>query len=417
MLRPYRAVLAHPGAMAFSGVGVLARLPISMLGIGIVLLLSAERGSYGLAGAVSAVFMAVSSVAAPVIAGLVDRHGQGRVLRPVVVTNAVALTALVVLTEAHAAVWTLVLAAAAAGAAMPSVGSMVRARWRAVLGDAELHTAFSLESVLDEVIFVVGPVLATVLATQVSPPAGVVAGLVAGLCGGLLLSTLRRTEPAVHATAHVRGRPVLAVPAVAVLALAFVFVGALFGSCDVAVVAFASEHGVRPWAGALIACMAGGSMLAGLWFGTRSHRSPAATRARVGVVLLAIGVLPFAAIRSVPLLAVGMFVAGLAISPMIISGFAVIEEVAPAGRLTEGLTWATTALGLGTAAAAAVAGHAADAGGSARAFLVTAACGVLAAVVVLAGGRALGRGARTARPAGEPATDPTGAATTAPAGS
>src|SRR3954447_8878485 len=78
MLSPYRDVLTRPGALAFSGSGVLARLPMSMVGIGIVLMVSTLYGSYGLAGRVSAVYVVAQALCSPQLARLVDRHGQSR---------------------------------------------------------------------------------------------------------------------------------------------------------------------------------------------------------------------------------------------------------------------------------------------------------------------------------------------------
>jgi hypothetical protein len=78
VLRPYREILRKPGALAFSATGVLARLPMSMVGIGVVLMVYGLYGSYGLAGRVSAGYVIASSLASPQIARLVDRHGQAR---------------------------------------------------------------------------------------------------------------------------------------------------------------------------------------------------------------------------------------------------------------------------------------------------------------------------------------------------
>jgi MFS family permease len=389
MIRPYREVLALPGALTFSAAGFLARMPISMLGIGIVLLVASRTGSYGVAGAVAATFGIVAAVAAPVLARLVDRLGQARVVRPAVCLNAVGLALLVLAAETGAPTWTLFAAAALAGASAMSVGALVRARWSFLIpaGAPRLHTAYSLESVLDELIFVVGPVVVTLLATRVAPPAGLVAATTAALVGGLMFAAQRRTEPPAAPGRPAAGGAVLRIPGMVVLSASFVGVGVLFGSVEVTTVAFTEERGVPAAAGLVLASFALGSLIAGLGYGAIHWRTPPGRRYLFGVALLSVGVVPVALVTSVPALVVVMFLAGFAISPMIIAGNALVQDIVPARRLTEGLTWVSTAIGLGTAVGAAVSGATIDAYGAHRAFLVTVAAGLLATATALVGAR------------------------------
>jgi len=123
VLRPYVDILATPGARTFSAAGFVARMPISMVGLGIVLLVSRETGSYALAGVLSAVFAVVNAGGAPVLARLVDRYGQRRVSLPAIAVHSVGLSALVALVELGAPSWTYFLAAVVSAAAFPSIGS------------------------------------------------------------------------------------------------------------------------------------------------------------------------------------------------------------------------------------------------------------------------------------------------------
>src|SRR5262249_3731714 len=182
--KPYLDVLRLPGAVGFSSAGFVARMPMSMFGLGTVLLIAALTGRYGLAGAAAAVgSVGIAGGAAP-FAKLSDRDGQRRVLRPQVTVFAAATAALMVLAEARAPLAAVAISSLLAGATMPSMGPMVRARWSALLGGtAQLHTAFSLESVADEIIFMVGPVVVALLATDVYPAAGLAAALLLCLVG------------------------------------------------------------------------------------------------------------------------------------------------------------------------------------------------------------------------------------------
>ena len=388
MLQPYRDVLARPGALAFSSAGVLARLPMSMVGIAVVLAVSEIYGSYGLAGQITAVYVILHAICAPFLARLVDRHGQARVMRPAITVATAGMCGFVVaiLAQAHP-VW-LFLAAVVTGASIGSVGALVRARWTHVLRDPRaIHTAYSLEAALDEFVFVVGPIVATLLATNVAPTAGLWVPTVAVLVGGLLLLAQRATEPpVVRRGPEGRGGSILASGGMVVLTIVFAGIGSIFGANDVATVAFAEEQGAKSAAGLVLAVFALGSMISGLGYGLRHWLSPLWLRFGIGVVGLGIGTSFFLLVTSLPVLAAVMFVTGFSIAPTLVNGNALVQDLVPRERLTEGLTWVGTALGVGVSIGAAVAGAAIDRVGSHGGFLVvigSAAVAVAAALVAL----------------------------------
>ena len=184
----YRRVLGLPGALVFSMSGLVARLPISMISLGIVVLVSTRTGSYSLAGSVSAAYLVAGAVCAVLQARLIDRLGQSRVLPVAVAVFAAGLVAMMSAVETdRPAPWPH-LFAAGAGAALPQVSSCVRARWAHLVSDKQdLHTAFAFEAVVDETVFIVGPALVTVLATTVHPLAGLGAAVLAALVGTAVL--------------------------------------------------------------------------------------------------------------------------------------------------------------------------------------------------------------------------------------
>ena len=387
MANPYRQILSKPGAWQFSAAGLLARFPISMVGIGIVLMVSDERlyDSYGLAGQVSAVYIVAQAAAAPQIAKLIDRYGQARVMRPAIAISMTSLAALALSANALSPVVTLFALAAIVGATLGSVGSLVRTRWNAVAADSkELHTAYSLESVLDEVVFVVGPVLATVLATSVHPTAGLAVAIVAAVVGGYWFLAQRGTEPA--PTGRIEGGSgpsLLRSSAMGVLIVVFICMGAIFGATDVSTVAFAQEAGNKGLSGVILACFAAGSLVGGLFYGARTWHSSLWRRFAIGTVALAVGVCLFFFASTLLILAGVMLVVGLAIAPTLITGNALVQAIVPRERLTEGLTWIGTALGVGVAGGSAVAGPLIDAHGSHSGFLVSIGAGAVAVVVTI----------------------------------
>jgi MFS family permease len=383
---PYRELFAVPGARFFVAAAFVGRMSMAMIGIAIVLLVSAVTGSYGIAGAVSATFALAYAAASPAVGRLTDRFGQGRVLPPLVLANLASMTVLVLCAQLAAPTWTLFPAAAACGMTSPSMGAMVRARWSHALRagggpDPRLHTAFSFESVADEVIFVAGPLLVTVLATSVHPAGGIAATAMFTLAGGLTLAAQRGTEPPSRPRgAGERGGTLLAagVPMVLVVLL---LLGAVFGSIEVIAIAFAEEQGHKALSGALLGVFALGSGAAGLWYGARHWTAPLDRRFRVGLLLLVAALVPLAVITNLYVLIALIFFSGLAVSPTIIPAYGLIESLVPEHRLTEGLTWLSTAAGVGVAAGASVAGRLIDAYGAGAAFLFPLGMGVFAAAL------------------------------------
>lgn len=439
MRNPYREVLRTPGAPAFVTAGLLARLPIAMYGLIYVFLVQEATGSYGAAGAVAAAASIASALGAPVLSRLVDRHGQARVAVPALAVHTASVLTVLTTTwttssssTTHAHVLLIGAAAALAGASFTSWGSLVRARWAWALRDgdhaahtARLHPAFSLESVLDEVTFTLGPPLATVLAVAVSPATALATALAATVVGGTALVVQRSTEPPSARTraqadqqqeqqvrtttsaaatrdwrAAIRSAVgVMEHAGMRALALAFVGTGVVFGSVEVIAVAFTAERGAPAAAGLVLALYSVGSLLAGLVFGAVTWRGSLPRRFRLGAVGMAVLIAPVAASGSIPVLAATLFLSGLAISPTLISGNALVAHLVAPRQLTEGLAWVGTSLGLGVSLGAAVAGRIIDGPGSQPALLLPVAAAALAALVVVACSRALGVVPRGAGPA------------------
>ncbi|MCC5580778.1 MFS transporter [Microtetraspora sp. AC03309] len=385
MVGPYRGLLGTPGVKGFVIAGFVGRIPMSMLGIGIILLVSELTGSYATAGAVSAVQSVAFAVAAPLSGRLVDRFGQARVLVPLVFLHGVALVALMLCAHAKLPIWTLYATGIVVGGAATSLGSMVRARWSHVLDDpSKLHTAFSFESVADEAIFVAGPAFVTALATGVNVYAGLIVAVVLAVGGTLAFAALRGTEPpAVRHREH-SGSPI-AIPGVAMLAVVFLAVGSVFGSVDIVTVAFAEEQGSKGLAGLMLASVAGGSMISGLWYGSRRWKIALRGRLVRGLGVFAVGLTPLILMGNVPTMSVALFFAGLAISPTLITGFSLVERLVPASQLTEGMSWLSTSLGFGVAIGAWAGGRLTDLYGASNAYGFPLICALLAVAVGVAG--------------------------------
>ena len=163
-----------------------------------------------------------------------------------------------------------------------------------------------------------------------------------------------------------------------------VCMGAMFGSAEVTMVAFCGQHGQRGNSGWVIACFAAGSMVAGIGYGARHWQSPLLRRFVGSAMVFAVLPLLYLVAGSVPVLAVCTFLVGLGVAPTLIGGFGLVDAIAPAGSLTEGLTWIGTGLAVGYGTGAALVGGIADRHGAHVAFVVPICCAVLAAVFAVA---------------------------------
>ncbi|WP_433341459.1 MFS transporter [Streptomyces sp. CA-253872] len=413
----YGQLLRTPGIAGFLLSGFAARQPFGMLTMSMVMLVEHTTGSYGNAGAVAAVTGVSMALCAPQNGRLADRHGQRAVLVPGVLLHAVSVAALATLALAGAPLWALFLLAVPAGASVPQVGPMVRARWAGKLaGSPLLPTAAAFESVTDEFTFVIGPVLATALCTGVHPVAGLAAEATLTLVGGLLFAAQRtglpdngRPAPAtgpdngtgpgrgagpgrgVEADEGVPGTrrgtagssSALRVPGVRVLVVAFLGIGVVFGGMQVSLTAFAEESGHSGVNGLLYGIFACGNMLSGAAVGAIAWKRPAHGRLLIGYTALAVVASTLWAVHSVPLFAVVGFLTGLCVAPALVTGYTLVDSLVPARARTEAFTWLTGAVALGQAAAVTAAGRLADAHGSRAGFLVPA-LGTLAALLTLA---------------------------------
>ncbi|GAA2879209.1 MFS transporter [Streptomyces mexicanus] len=391
MPSPYRALFAAPGSKGFSAAGFLGRMPLSMMGIGVVTMISQLTGRYGLAGALSATIALAAAALGPQISRLVDQYGQRRVLRPATLVALAAAAGLLLAACFRWPDWVLFVCAAGIGS-VPSLGAMVRARWAALYrGTPQLHTAYSFESVVDEICFIFGPIVSIGLSTAWFPEAGPLLAACFLAVGVFWLTAQRATEPAPHPREHHGGGSALRARGLQVLVATFVATGSIFGAVDVVTVAFADERGHKGAASVVLALYAAGSCTAGVLFGLLRPSGAPARRWLLGICAMAVSMIPLLLVGNLPFLAVALFVAGLSVAPTMITTMALVEEHVPRAHLTEGMTWVSTGLAVGVALGSSVAGSVIDAAGARAGYGVPAVSGAVAVVVGFLGYRRLSR--------------------------
>ncbi len=371
VFEPYVDALRLNGAAKFSGAGFIARLPLAMIGLGVLLFISDTTGSYAFAGFLQAIFTLTAALVAVISSRMSDRYGQRVILVILPSIFSVALFLFVYAVTSDFSRFLQSVLAVIAGASFPSFGSFVRTRWAYLTGKNErmLHSAFSWESILDELIFTIGPLLAVALAFNVSFASPILVGAVITLVGALLLAALGGSAPPPVARSDHRGQgSAIRFKGMTSTVLVSLGIGTLFGTFDVAVVAFMQQAGVPQLAGLTLALWAASSMMGGFVYGSRHFKIPLSRQLACTTLATTIIVLPLAFIGSTPLLVAAAALSGFAIAPTLICTFSLTQRLVPSKLLTEGLTWTNSGLAAGFALGASLSGLLVDRMGTAYAF-------------------------------------------------
>jgi MFS family permease len=391
----YLAVLRLPRARLLLLASLVGRLSNATGPLSVVLFVQDQTGSLALAGAASGAIALASGLLAPVRGRLVDRYGQRRCLPAMALAFAAALAGMVAVTRPGPAVAATVGLAAAAGASAPPLGASMRVLWLSLVGQGpRLQTAYALDAVLDELLFVAGPLLAGGLATLYQPAAGVLVTAGLALVGtfGFVASPVSRTQAGTRAARSSRAgwAGALGGPGMRTLALSLAGVGAAIGIWEIGLVGAAREAGSAEAASLTLAAWAAASAVGGLWYGSRTWRTLPGRRylGLLAVLVLACAPMPLAG----SLLALGavMALVGLVLAPLESSAYVLAAELAPPGTLTESATWMTTAINVTGAAGLAIAGSLADRVGVPATLAVACACTAAGLLVALAGRDHLG---------------------------
>jgi MFS family permease len=386
-LARYGALFRVPHMRRLVLSGMLARLPMGMIGLALLLLVRENGGSYAAAGAVSGLYFVATAIGAPISGRLVDRRGQARILLSRAVIFPALLVGVCALALLDAPLALIGAAAAAAGGLMPPVGASLRSLWPRMFADAELRAAaYALEASLQEITFIVGPLLVALLTAAASPVLALGVAAVVGGVGTMLIALAEpvrawRPEEERHAASilgALESRGVLTIIGLSGC------LGLGFGATEVGFPAFAELHGGAELGSIPLSLFAGGSLVGGLVAGARVTMPPLRLL-RVSAVLLTLGLaLPLLG-WSLPSMGVLAFLAGLAIAPVVMSAYGLVDAVAARGTAAEAFSWITTAVFAGFSVGMALGGTLIDAYGAKSSFVLGTASAALGAVFVAVG--------------------------------
>jgi len=354
----YRAVLRIPHMPSLLGAGFVGRLGVGMIGLSLVLLISRATGSYAIAGLVVAVQAIAGGVAAPILGRLMDRIGQTPILVTCALAFPCAVGGLVAAAEWAPHIPVLVACAVLFGVSYPPIFAALRTLLQQLGGRVGLtETAFALEAIMQELLFIIGPLTVAVVVALASPQASlaVVAALTAtGTLAFATLSPSRRWRSESPASGD--AETVLSSPGMRTLLVVSATFGVAFGTLEVALPAFCADHGSQGTAGVLLAALGVGSMVGGIVYGGRSWQTPPHLLYILFGALFAVAMVPIALADSIALLFVLMPLAGLVVAPGAAISYGLISHLSPAGTISEAFTWETTAVIAGFAFGGAVSG-------------------------------------------------------------
>ncbi|WP_328783913.1 MFS transporter [Streptomyces canus] len=388
---------------------LVGRLPNATAAIAIVLFVRAQGGTYSLAGGLAAVYGVANAVGQPVLGRLVDLHGQPRVQLPSAVLSALAMALFAFngtdpLPFAYAAV-------AAAGLFTPPLEGGLRALWSSVLRrEDQVHRAYAMDAVAQEVMFAVGPLLVTLCASLWSAQAALLVLNVIGVLGALsvVVSPPSRAWRSAPREAHWLGA--LRSPGLLAMLGAFLFVGIALGSITVASVPYADEHGGDAVYGWLMAGIGLGALVGGLAYGARQWAGEPARRLQVLVGFLAVCYLPLTLMPGAVAMTLLTVLAGVFLAPVIACAFVLVDRHAPAGTVTEAFSWLVTTFTVGASVGTGLAGPVVERGGALWGFAVPGVAGGVSLLVLLVTGGVLTAPAGRAVVASSSENDPNRAA-------
>ena len=381
MLSAYSILFRTPGAMKFSLAGIIARMPVSMDSLALIFIVVAASDSYALAGALSATASIVVSIAMPYWARVSDRIGQRAVLMRVLPIKLIGLTIFLALVLNHAPTWTWFISIIIAESTSVNLGGLVRRRWLHILNPDKtltlqdnsnrhlVNTAYSLEALNDEFVFIAGPIIATACATSIHPAAGLIAGMLFLIIGVPLFALQSATQPPASPKRTIDPHPhVIRRKSLQAIVLPTLFIGAFFGAVAIVTVSFTDELGHKSQSGLLLALWACGSAIAAILNGLIKWRISHAARFIIFLISLTLLSVPFLFVDSIFWLAVALFFNGFAIAPLIVGAYGVAETAVPSEQITEALSWVIAGMPLGGAISSATAGWVIDNYGAQTAY-------------------------------------------------
>lgn len=376
MLSPFRKLFATPGGLAFSIPGMIARLPIAMTYLSVTFIVVHETDSYTLAGAISTGAALINAAFSPIWSRKADQLGQAKVLRFTIPSYIIfgLLFIFTITQNAPTLIWMSFIFLAEAF--LPNISGLVRRRWLHTLGEKEgsrplINTAYSFEALVDEIVFIIGPLVATAAAISIAPQAGMFFAFSFMSVGTGLYILQGKSEPPPHPIVKGEKRTaVLAIPQVQAVFLPYIFLGAFFMSTTLSTVAFADQHYAKSSTGLLLAIWSAGSAVAAILNGAIKWKLTDGQKFIYLSIAMFFATLVFLFSHTILVLGIVLFVNGFGVAPILIAGYSIVEKSVSAAKVTETFAWILAGLQIGNALPGPISGYMIDHYGADKSFIV-----------------------------------------------
>ena len=350
MFKTYSELFKTPGAKRIASAGFIARLPIAMDALAIILFVQSVDGRYAIAGSLTAVAALVTVVSSPLWSKAADHFGQRIVLSTAIPIRIFAIITFISLVMNGAPVWSWFAAIFLAESASVSIGSMTRRRWAHVLGGDKkdvLSTSYTFESLLDEFIYILGPVITTAVVAAIAPSAGLILGVLFLLVGVPLLISHRNSDPGVeHRHVGTKLKSVFRNQKLQAVAIPLTIAGGAFSAVNICVVAFSEERGAKSISGVLLGIWAVGGAVSALINGSITWKISHGARYVGYMVGMALVSLSFPFINNFYVLGLALFLQGLCIAPLLPNGLSLVTDSVSPSQMTQAITLATAGIPL-----------------------------------------------------------------------
>ena len=376
MLSPFRKLFATPGGLAFSIPGMIARLPIAMTYLSVTFIVVHETDSYTLAGAISTGAALINAAFSPIWSRKADQLGQAKVLRFTIPSYIIfgLLFIFTITQNAPTLIWMSFIFLAEAF--LPNISGLVRRRWLHTLGEIEgsrplINTAYSFEALVDEIVFIIGPLVATAAAISIAPQAGMFFAFSFMSVGTGLYILQGKSEPPPHPIVKGEKRTaVLAIPQVQAVFLPYIFLGAFFMSTTLSTVAFADQHHAKSSTGLLLAIWSAGSAVAAILNGAIKWKLTDGQKFIYLIVAMFLATLAFLFSHTILVLGIVLFLSGFGVAPILIAGYSIVEKSVSTTKVTETFAWILAGLQIGNALPGPISGYMIDHYGADKSFIV-----------------------------------------------
>ena len=362
-LQRYRDLFLLPEVRPVVTASIVARMPIGIAGLAILLFVQTRSSSFAVAGLVSGFYVLGLAAIAPLLGRLIDRIGPRRVLSVCAMLYPAALMVLTLLVLARVHPTWLAVMALIAGASLPPVSACVRALYPRVVSEpALLQTVYSVDSAAVELVFTCGPALVAACVAVGHPEAAVgLAALFAAVGTGVFVRvpTVRRWElsPSGRKRSWLGA---LRQPKLLAVFGATVLYAIAFGLYEVGVTAHTASKGSPAAAGIALALTSVGSGAGAIVYGATHWETPLARQFTLALSAMACGILLLVPIDGLVLYAAVATLTGIPMSSVIATQSQLVSRIASRERLAESFTWAATCLLVGVSAGTAIGGAMAE---------------------------------------------------------